>query len=55
MTQVRQTRELSHLPLELANPNRRQFLLTAGSVVPSGVIAAYNAADAASWTLPYLE
>jgi ferric-dicitrate binding protein FerR (iron transport regulator) len=36
------------LPSELPNPNRRQFLLTTGSAVAAGVIAAYTQADATS-------
>jgi hypothetical protein len=52
MTQVGQAKESSDLPWELPNPNRRQFLLTTGSAVAAGVIAAYTPADAASWALP---
>jgi ferric-dicitrate binding protein FerR (iron transport regulator) len=45
---LKRSMSTNDLPPESPNPNRRQFLLTTGSALAAGVIAAYTPADATS-------
>lgn len=45
---LKRSMSTNDLPSELPHPNRRQFLLTTGSALSAGVIAAYTQADATS-------